>query len=706
MSRDEDKLIRQLSLLSFLLSRPRPFTAREVQESVEGYADMSDETFARRFHADRADLARIGITVQVITSAQGTGSDDVQLYFLSPGDYHLPAVDFSPAERKALNLVLAALDGRFAYARPLRLALSSILRGHQDPVWEELERLPVAFAPDEDARLAGRQLSRLEEAVARGKTVVFAYPSFEGIDQDRTFDPYSLFLIQSHWYAVGRDHQREAIRTFRVGRIKGPVRFLTEKPRDFSIPEDYDPDQYRARPPWLLGRTEGTAAIQVGEDLAWWFRRLEPHVSRLAEDDGCARFAIPYADDFVLLSWLTGLGGSAEILEPPGLRDKMKRLLHKVARSHSAPADCEDILPHDDSLLRQPRRPGSNSRTDRALNGSGPIAAEHLARTMTLLSYLLDEGQPTTVSWSALQRDLGLSRNEIEEDLSLINLVNFGGGTYALTAESTSQGVRIVREAMADTFSQPARLSPVMARALLLALDLVGHVLPLEGQGSLTTIRQKVGTLMGDGSSPQAVIVDEVMTPPAEILGVLNQAISDNTLVALEYFTTSRSELAQRVVEPYLLFHSPDGWYLEAYCQRAEAQRTFKLERIRSAAPTGSAFSPRPEVDLTRRRMGGPLISYDVARWATVLFAPRWRTYLEEKGTSCVVRPDDRVEARIPYLDEAWLVQEVIRFLGDATLVHPPSARERIWQASSALAARYEAVSPTAIRKALLGGQP
>ena len=31
MSRDEDKLIRQLSLLSFLLSRQRPFTAREVQ---------------------------------------------------------------------------------------------------------------------------------------------------------------------------------------------------------------------------------------------------------------------------------------------------------------------------------------------------------------------------------------------------------------------------------------------------------------------------------------------------------------------------------------------------------------------------------------------------------------------------------------------------------------------------------------------------
>ena len=84
MSRDEDKLIRQLSLLSFLLSRPRSFTAREIQESVEGYADMTDDTFARRFHGDRADLAKIGIEVRVLGSAETAETDEAQLYFLTP----------------------------------------------------------------------------------------------------------------------------------------------------------------------------------------------------------------------------------------------------------------------------------------------------------------------------------------------------------------------------------------------------------------------------------------------------------------------------------------------------------------------------------------------------------------------------------------------------------------------------------------------
>ncbi|NLE11419.1 MAG: WYL domain-containing protein, partial [Actinobacteria bacterium] len=83
MSRDEAKLIRQLSLLSFLLNRSRPSTAREIQETVEGYGDMSDETFARRFSGDRADLAKIGIEVRVAGTPETAEAAESQLYLLS-----------------------------------------------------------------------------------------------------------------------------------------------------------------------------------------------------------------------------------------------------------------------------------------------------------------------------------------------------------------------------------------------------------------------------------------------------------------------------------------------------------------------------------------------------------------------------------------------------------------------------------------------
>ncbi len=234
---------------------------------------MSDDTFTRRFHADRADLAKVGIEVRVLDGTESTGADEAQLYLLSEGDFRLPAVEFSPAEQRALSLALLALHGRFAYARPLRLALTAILGGRHDSLRAELDSLPVALAPDEDARRAGRRLSRLEDAVVRGKTVCFTYPSQKEGVLKRTLDPYSLFVIQGHWYIVGRDHRRDAIRTFRLGRIQGAIGFLTEKGRDFSIPADYDPENYRARPPWLIGAVSrhgrhrsGRTPLLVGQE--------------------------------------------------------------------------------------------------------------------------------------------------------------------------------------------------------------------------------------------------------------------------------------------------------------------------------------------------------------------------------------------------------------------------------------------------------
>ena len=126
-----------------------------------------------------------------------------------------------------------------------------------------------------------------------------------GAEQTRVVDPYGLFRIGGHWYAVGRDHDRDAIRTFRVGRIVGTLRFATKNPRDFSLPTDFDPDEYRARPPWLLGEIRGRARVAISEDLCWWVERTYPHLT--LEDpaglDPAGRrvLATAYADESALI---------------------------------------------------------------------------------------------------------------------------------------------------------------------------------------------------------------------------------------------------------------------------------------------------------------------------------------------------------------------------------------------------------------------
>ena len=61
MAKDTEKLIRQLSLISFLMATGRPVSALEIKREVEGYSSMNDDAFARRFYADRAELEAMGV---------------------------------------------------------------------------------------------------------------------------------------------------------------------------------------------------------------------------------------------------------------------------------------------------------------------------------------------------------------------------------------------------------------------------------------------------------------------------------------------------------------------------------------------------------------------------------------------------------------------------------------------------------------------
>jgi proteasome accessory factor C len=490
---------------------------------------------------------------------------------------------------------------------------------------------------------------------------------------------------------VGRDHTREAVRTFRVTRIVGPVRFLSEKTRDFYVPADYDHTAYRARPPWLLGPVAGSATISVGDDLAWYVERLSPHVQSLpTADDVCDRFLVPYADPEMLLSWVVGLGGCAEVIDPPELRSRLLASLNETLAKHEGEAETSGATSHER------RRAAESAPLTRAAGGRPatrsdlePIAPERLARAVALLHYLLEPERPALIPWETIEQDLGLTRQEIEADLSLINLVNFGGGTYAFMAEAERGGIRATPDVMADTFSRPARLSPLMARALLLALDLLGDALTGPGLESLAPVREKVRALVGIDPAQPAVVLDDVVPPDHEVMETLNRGIRDRHVVELEYLTKGRLEISARRVEPYLLFRSQEAWYLEAYCLSAEGQRTFKLERIRAARLTEETYGARPEVDLTTSRGGQAFKPGTEATWSIVRFQPRWRRYLEEQGVEFVSLPGGDLEARIPYADEGWMAYEVLRFLGEAVLIHPSSARIRVRELAAALATRY-----------------
>src|SRR6266567_4401732 len=215
MSHDADKLIRQLSLVAFLMAERRPLTARDVKSNVEGYSEMSDEAFARRFYSDRAELLALGVPLQ----SQRDEFTGEELYTLRSERYFLPPLQLTDDELAALQTCLYLLEGQFAYAEPFRLALQNLTLGR--PGFRE--------APTEIAERAGR-LSKLETAISKQRTVKFEYWSIARDEQrERTIDPYALLPHEGSWYVVGRDHGSDAIRTFKLSRIRRDITFATRR---------------------------------------------------------------------------------------------------------------------------------------------------------------------------------------------------------------------------------------------------------------------------------------------------------------------------------------------------------------------------------------------------------------------------------------------------------------------------------------------
>src|ERR1700758_3516429 len=215
MAKDTEKLIRQLSLISYLMAERRPVTAQEIRRDVEGYSVMNEDAFARRFYADRSELEALGIVLTVEKPVDGQVEQET--YSLPPENFHLPPIAFTDQELAALHTALHLLDGEFAYAEPLRLALQQISWGRPSPLSSPEQRTVAPGIPGSaGGHDVSQRLAKIETAIFRRKTIQFDYYTMQRDEVgSRRVDPYQLLFQAHQFYLVGFSHERKAIRVFR-----------------------------------------------------------------------------------------------------------------------------------------------------------------------------------------------------------------------------------------------------------------------------------------------------------------------------------------------------------------------------------------------------------------------------------------------------------------------------------------------------------
>jgi proteasome accessory factor C len=497
VAKDTEKLIRQLSLISYLMAERRPVTAPEIRRDVEGYSVMNEDAFARRFYADRSELEALGIALSVERPIDGLVEQEN--YSLPPENFHLPPIEFSNEELAALRTALQLLDGEFAYAEPLRLALQQISWGRPSPLnAPEQQGVALAITGSAGGHEISQRLAKIETAIFRRKTIVFDYYTMERDETGgRRVDPYQLLYQGGQFYVVGRSHERDAIRVFRLSRIRGKVGYATKAEHDFQRPTDFDPRGYANRIDWQFGDSLGTAEIWISHRIAWQIERHFGRYGEMRDGDGDRIFVTEYANARQLIAWVLGLGENARIVGPKGLAAELRGRLKLVIERHTG----EPQIAAESDSSPQSRDPAPRGRPDPdAVNGHHPdatIRPERFARLVTLASILIDAGRAgRRLEAAELQQALKVSEQELREDISVLNVVNFGAGTYVLYAEIGADGaIEVDPEPYGDSFSRPARLLPVEAKALIAAIDLIGEHIP---EGSLASAREKVVAALGE----------------------------------------------------------------------------------------------------------------------------------------------------------------------------------------------------------------
>ncbi len=312
-----DRLERLLNLVIALRETRRPLTAAEIRERVAGYGQPDAEAFRRMFERDKADLRSLGVPVD---TAPLDAYDDRVGYRIDPRRYDLPAVELAPDELAALALALEATGmAQDAGAGLLKLEVGAGEPGAVTAGGPADVRLGVALEAPHRETLLDAQLHR--------SVVRFAYRPLGRDAAVRTVDPHALVHRRGRWYLVGRDHDRDARRAYRLDRIAGDVTVVSGPDAFAPPPDDVGVDDV-VPPPDPAGPE--TAEVVAAPAVAWQVARRARGGGQPAAD-GWTAFTVAVGDPDDFAFWALSFGPELRVEAPAALRADVVARLQRLA---------------------------------------------------------------------------------------------------------------------------------------------------------------------------------------------------------------------------------------------------------------------------------------------------------------------------------------------------------------------------------------
>lgn len=296
-----------------------------------------------------------------------------------------------------------------------------------------------------------------------------------------------------------------------------------------------------------------------------------------------------------------------------------------------------------------------------------------LTRILSMIPWVI-ANQGATVT-EVCER-FGYDRRDLVADLNLVFVCGLPGYGPGDLMEAYIDEDQVVID-MADYFSRNLRLNPAEALGLLasgMALTSTGQAPP-----SLESAVDKLRNVLLPEA--EAALSVELAAEP-EVLDALRHGVTDARVVDIVYTSLGRGTTTERSIEPWSVFSAMGNWYVSGYCRTADAERVFRIDRVRSALLTNEQFElpaeiPPPEVRYTP--------SEDDVR-ATIRLGPRARWVGEYYPIDVL---DDDGLIRFSASDASVPARLLLRLGKDAELVDGDETRDRVGAIRAAILRRY-----------------
>ncbi|HEX9774779.1 MAG TPA: WYL domain-containing protein [Actinomycetota bacterium] len=218
--------------------------------------------------------------------------------------------------------------------------------------------------------------------------------------------------------------------------------------------------------------------------------------------------------------------------------------------------------------------------------------ADRMRRILVLVPWVMSRGAPTVEETCS---HFGITETELAADIELLMLCGLPPFTPADYIEAEIGGGYVTIRTPA-ALERPPRLTAAEVLGLLVAGRATEQVLGEEA-GALRAALAKLALAL---SAAEAPLVEDLATriavrldaPGAEMLPALREAIDERARLRIGYYAASRAALGEREIDPLLLVADRNRWYLVARDVSADAERTYRVDRIRDVARTGASFQP------------------------------------------------------------------------------------------------------------------